>query len=96
MLDAPTTGRYLLNGRPVDDLSHTERARLRNIEIGLIFNLIGDMSVYENVEYPLALRNASAADRHASKRRSNASGSSQGPRILESFHRFRDSGMSDQ
>jgi putative ABC transport system ATP-binding protein len=47
-------------------LSPSEKARLRNIEIGLIFqsfNLIADMSVYENVEYPLSLRNASPADR---------------------------------
>jgi putative ABC transport system ATP-binding protein len=68
MLDTPTSGRYFLNGRPVDQLAPAEKARLRNIEIGLIFqsfNLIGDMSVYENVEYPLSLRNASPADRKA-------------------------------
>ncbi len=68
LLDTPTSGRYFLNGTPVDDLSHAERARIRNVELGLIFqsfNLIGDMSVYENVEYPLSLRNASAADRTA-------------------------------
>jgi putative ABC transport system ATP-binding protein len=68
MLDTPTSGRYVLNGRPVDGLSHAEKARLRNIELGLIFqsfNLIGDMSVYENVEYPLALRNSSPTDRKA-------------------------------
>jgi len=66
MLDTPTRGRYFLNGRAVDGLSPAEKARLRNIEIGLIFqsfNLIADMSVYENVEYPLTLRNASPADR---------------------------------
>ena len=66
LLDTPTRGRYFLNGRPVDDLSHAERARIRNVELGLVFqsfNLIGDMSVYENVEYPLSLRNASPADR---------------------------------
>jgi putative ABC transport system ATP-binding protein len=68
MLDTPTSGRYFLNGRAVDRLTPAEKARLRNIEIGLIFqsfNLIGDMSVYENVEYPLGLRNASPADRRA-------------------------------
>jgi putative ABC transport system ATP-binding protein len=68
MLDTPTSGRYFLQGRPVDQLSPSEKARIRNIEIGLIFqsfNLIADMSVWENVEYPLALRNASAADRKA-------------------------------
>ncbi len=68
MLDTPTSGRYFLNGRAVDQLPPGEKARLRNIEIGLIFqsfNLIGDMSVYENVEYPLALRNRTPADRKA-------------------------------
>ncbi len=68
MLDTPTSGRYFLNGRAVDELAPAERARLRNVEIGLIFqsfNLIADMSVYENVEYPLSLRNASPADRKA-------------------------------
>jgi putative ABC transport system ATP-binding protein len=68
MLDTPTSGRYFLNGRAVDQLPAAEKARLRNIEIGLIFqsfNLIGDMSVYENVEYPLALRNRAPADRKA-------------------------------
>jgi putative ABC transport system ATP-binding protein len=68
MLDTPTSGRYFLNGRAVDQLPPAEKARLRNVEIGLIFqsfNLIGDMSVYENVEYPLALRNRAPADRKA-------------------------------
>jgi putative ABC transport system ATP-binding protein len=68
MLDTPTRGRYFLNGHAVDRLPPAEKARLRNVEIGLIFqsfNLIADMSVYENVEYPLSLRNASPADRRA-------------------------------
>ena len=68
MLDTPTSGRYFLNGRAVDGLTPAEKARLRNIEIGLIFqsfNLIADMSVYENVEYPLGLRNVTPADRKA-------------------------------
>ena len=68
MLDPPTNGRYFLSGRAVDGLTPAEKARLRNIEIGLIFqsfNLIADMSVYENVEYPLSLRNANPADRKA-------------------------------
>jgi putative ABC transport system ATP-binding protein len=68
MLDTPTSGRYYLDGRATDQLSAAERARLRNVEIGLIFqsfNLIGDMTVFENVEYPLALRNANPADRRA-------------------------------
>ncbi len=66
MLDTPTSGRYFLNGRAVDQLPPAEKARLRNVEIGLIFqsfNLLADMSVYENVEYPLSLRDASPADR---------------------------------
>jgi putative ABC transport system ATP-binding protein len=66
LLDSPTKGRYWLNGRPVDALSPAEKARIRNVEIGLIFqsfNLIADMTVWENVEYPLSLRNVAAADR---------------------------------
>jgi putative ABC transport system ATP-binding protein len=68
MLDTPTRGRYFLNGRAVDRLSPAEKARLRNVEIGLIFqsfNLIADMSVYENVEYPLTLRDVSPVERKA-------------------------------
>jgi putative ABC transport system ATP-binding protein len=66
LLESPTSGRYWLKGRPVDRLSPAERARARNVDIGLIFqsfNLIGDMTVYENVEYPLTLRGVSAAER---------------------------------
>jgi putative ABC transport system ATP-binding protein len=66
LLETPTSGRYVLNGRAVDRLSPAERARARNVDIGLIFqsfNLIGDMSVYENVEYPLTLRHVDAAER---------------------------------
>jgi len=68
MLDTPTRGRYFLNGRPVDRLPPAEKARLRNVEIGLIFqsfNLIADMSVYENVEYPLTLGHATPIERKA-------------------------------
>jgi len=68
LLDSPTSGRYWLNGRPVDQLNPGERARARSLEVGLIFqsfNLIGDMTVYENVEYPLTLRGANAAQRNA-------------------------------
>jgi putative ABC transport system ATP-binding protein len=66
LLESPTSGRYWLDGRATDRLSPSERARLRNIDVGLIFqsfNLIGDMTVYENVEYPLTLRGASPAER---------------------------------
>src|SRR5678816_1502937 len=68
LLDSPTSGRYYFNGRRVDQLSAGEKARVRNVDVGLIFqsfNLIGDMTVYENVEYPLTLRGASSADRAA-------------------------------
>ena len=68
LLETPTSGRYFLNGRDVSGLTTSERARARSLDIGLIFqsfNLIGDMSVYENVEYPLTLRGAGAADRKA-------------------------------
>ena len=66
LLESPTSGRYWLNGRATERLSPSERARVRNIDVGLIFqsfNLIGDMTVYETVEYPLTLRGVSPADR---------------------------------
>ena len=59
LLDTPSSGRYFLAGRDVSSLAPGERARTRNVDIGLIFqsfNLIGDLTVYENVEYPLTLR----------------------------------------
>ena len=68
LLDTPTSGRYWLNGRPTDRLSPSERARVRNLDVGLIFqsfNLIGDMTVFENVEYPLTLRGVAPAERKA-------------------------------
>ena len=68
LLDTPTSGRYWLNGRATDRLSPSERARVRNLDVGLIFqsfNLIGDMTVYENVEYPLTLRGVAPAERKA-------------------------------
>ena len=66
LLDTPTSGRYWLNGRATDTLSPGERARVRNLDVGLVFqsfNLIGDMTVYENVEYPLVVRGISTAER---------------------------------
>jgi putative ABC transport system ATP-binding protein len=66
LLDSPTSGTYVLNGRPVQDLDAAERARIRNREIGFVFqsfNLIGDLTVYENVELPLTYRGMPAADR---------------------------------
>ena len=55
-----------MNGRATDQLSASERARVRNLDVGLVFqsfNLIGDMTVYENVEYPLVVRGVSGAER---------------------------------
>ncbi len=66
LLDSPTDGEYLLKARPVAKLDLGERARIRNREIGFIFqsfNLIGDLNVYENVELPLTYRGMRAAER---------------------------------
>jgi putative ABC transport system ATP-binding protein len=66
LLDSPTSGTYTLNGKVVLDLSQAERARIRNREIGFIFqsfNLIGDLNVYENVELPLTYRGLNARER---------------------------------
>ena len=66
LLDSPTDGAYRLNGQPVQKLTVAERARIRNREIGFIFqafNLIGDLTVYENVELPLTYRSMPAAER---------------------------------
>jgi putative ABC transport system ATP-binding protein len=59
LLDSPTSGRYLLNGVEVSDIDLLERARIRNQEIGFIFqafNLIGELTVEENVSLPLTYR----------------------------------------
>jgi putative ABC transport system ATP-binding protein len=72
LLDTPSDGRYFLNGRAVESLSLSERARTRNREIGFIFqsfNLIGDLTVFENVELPLTYRGMKASER---KERANA------------------------
>src|SRR3954463_12960206 len=66
LLDTPTDGTYVLNKKPVQSLDFADRARIRNREIGFIFqsfNLIGDLTVYENVELPLTYRRLGAADR---------------------------------
>ena len=66
LLDTPSDGRYTLNGQLVTDLPLSQRARVRNREIGFIFqsfNLIGDLTVYENVELPLTYRGMKAAER---------------------------------
>jgi putative ABC transport system ATP-binding protein len=60
LLDTPSDGGYWLKGAPVEKLSFADRAGLRNREFGFIFqnfNLIGDLTVYENVELPLTYRN---------------------------------------
>ena len=66
LLDTATGGEYWLDGKPVQSLSFSDRARIRNREIGFIFqsfNLIGDLNVWENVELPLTYRSMSAAER---------------------------------
>ncbi len=66
LLDSPSSGTYILNGKPVQSLKLSERARIRNREIGFIFqafNLIGDLNVYENVELPLTYRGMPSSDR---------------------------------
>lgn len=69
LLDSPTEGSYALNGKPVQSLSARERAHVRNREIGFVFqsfNLIGDLTVSENVELPLSYRGISPAERKRS------------------------------
>src|SRR5512140_2790919 len=66
LLDSSTDGAYTLNGKPVQGLKLSERARIRNREIGFIFqafNLIGDLTVYENVELPLTYRGMGSGER---------------------------------
>src|SRR5688572_2691989 len=66
LLDTPTEGLYLLNAQQATSLSVSQRARVRNREVGFIFqsfNLIGDLNVFENVELPLTYRGMGAADR---------------------------------
>jgi putative ABC transport system ATP-binding protein len=66
LLDTPSDGKYVLNQTPVETLKMRDRARIRNREIGFIFqafNLIGDLTVYENVELPLTYRGTRPAER---------------------------------
>jgi putative ABC transport system ATP-binding protein len=66
LLDSPSDGTYTLNGKEVQSLKMSERARIRNREIGFIFqafNLIGDLTVYENVELPLTYRGMPSSER---------------------------------
>ena len=64
LLDTPTGGKYMLNGHEVENLDFSQRSRIRNQEIGFIFqsfNLVGDLTVYENVELPLTYRSGMTA-----------------------------------
>ncbi|HEU4525524.1 MAG TPA: ABC transporter ATP-binding protein [Gemmatimonadales bacterium] len=66
LLDTPTEGTYTLDNQPVARLSASDRARVRNRQIGFIFqafNLIGDLTVYENVELPLTYRGMASDER---------------------------------
>ncbi|HEX5437599.1 MAG TPA: ABC transporter ATP-binding protein [Gemmatimonadaceae bacterium] len=66
LLDTPTEGEYLLDGEPVANLTASQRAHVRNRQIGFIFqafNLIGDLTVYENVELPLTYRGMDSSER---------------------------------
>ncbi len=66
LLDSPTAGKYLLDNTPVENLSASQRAKIRNQAIGFIFqafNLIGDLTVYENVELPLTYRGMPGSER---------------------------------
>jgi putative ABC transport system ATP-binding protein len=66
LLDSPSDGEYVLNGKKVQNMKLSDRARVRNREIGFIFqafNLIGDLTVYENVELPLTYRNMPSSER---------------------------------
>jgi len=66
LLDSPSDGSYILNGQPVASLDISQRSRIRNREIGFIFqsfNLIGDLTVYENVELPLTYRGMASSER---------------------------------
>jgi putative ABC transport system ATP-binding protein len=66
LLDSPTGGKYFLNGKDVSQIPASERTKIRNREIGFVFqafNLIGDLTVYENVELPLTYRNMGGAER---------------------------------
>jgi putative ABC transport system ATP-binding protein len=66
LMDSPTSGIYVFDGQPVHDLNASARARARNQEIGFVFqsfNLLGDLTVFENVEQPLAYQKMKASER---------------------------------
>src|SRR5688572_27413669 len=77
LLDSPSEGQYTLNGKSVAELNMSQRARIRNREVGFIFqafNLIGDLTVYENVELPLTYRGTPRRSARR-RRRTRSSGS---------------------
>src|SRR5438552_8056949 len=79
LLDTPSEGSYLLEDKPVANLTPAERARIRNRRIGFVFqafNLIGDLTVAENVELPLTYRGMSGAERTKRDRKSTRLNSS--------------------
>ena len=83
LLDSPTEGAYTLNGQPVASLDHSERAHIRNREVGFIFqsfNLIGDLTVFENVELPLTYRRMDGIERKPA--RAEGGGRPQGRRQI--------------
>jgi putative ABC transport system ATP-binding protein len=66
LMDSPTSGVYTFDGKPVHTLGASERARIRSHDVGFVFqsfNLIGDMTVFENVEQPLTYQKVKAAER---------------------------------
>lgn len=68
LLESPTSGGYSLRGDPIAHLDHAQRARVRNREIGFIFqsfNLIGELTVWQNVELPLTYRGLSVEERRS-------------------------------
>src|SRR6188768_4300486 len=84
LLDSPTEGRYVLNGKEVADLPLSERARVRNREIGFIFqsfNLIGDLNVYENVELPRHEVDGAQGARHGGAREGRYGAPRQAPAV---------------
>ncbi len=87
LLDSPSGGRYLLNNTPVESLDASQRAYIRNKEIGFIFqafNLIGDLTVFENVELPLTYR----AGMGAKERKERAINALERVRMAHRLHHY--------
>src|ERR1051326_5096126 len=91
LLDSPSDGEYILNGQSVANLDISQRARIRNREIGFIFqsfNLIGDLNVYENVELPLTYpgKNTSERQKHTSNALERFGMTNPAARLLPKWH----------